>query len=70
MTLTGSSLARQVAVSDHGVGLDGQTCSSLIVGWPFGLLSLTLGVDRMSVMFLFNCWSMDRPMSRTVQWVL
>ena len=32
MTLTGSSLARHVALRDHGVGLDGQSCSCLIVG--------------------------------------
>ena len=46
MTLTGSSLARHVALPDHGVGLDGQSCSCLIFGWPVGLLSPTLGVGR------------------------
>ncbi|WZZ50952.1 hypothetical protein YC2023_051059 [Brassica napus] len=43
VTLTGSSLARHVALPDHGVGLDGQSCSCLIVGWPVGLSSPTLG---------------------------
>ncbi|KAF2571476.1 hypothetical protein F2Q70_00002540 [Brassica cretica] len=33
VTLTGSSLTRHVAFLDQGVGLDGQSCSSLIVGW-------------------------------------
>ncbi|WZZ15575.1 hypothetical protein YC2023_108664 [Brassica napus] len=32
-----------VALPDHGVGLDGQSCSCLIVGWPVGLSSPTLG---------------------------
>ena len=54
MTLTGLSLARHVALPDHGVGLDGQSCSCLIVGWPVGLSSPTLGVGRPSVMFLFD----------------
>ncbi|KAF3495253.1 hypothetical protein DY000_02052792 [Brassica cretica] len=67
MTLTGSSLARHVALPDHGVGLDGQSCSCLIVGWLVGLSSPTLGVDRPSVMFLFDCWPVDRPLPRTVQ---
>ena len=44
MTLTGLSLARHVALPNHGVGLDGQSCSCLIVGWPVGLSSPTLGV--------------------------
>ena len=66
MTLTGLSLARHVALPDHGVGLDGQSCSCLIVGWPVGLSSPTLGVGRPSVMFLFDCWPMVRPMPRTV----
>ena len=44
MTLTGLSLARHVALPDHGVGLDGQSCSCLIVGWPVGLSSPILGV--------------------------
>ncbi|KAF3527312.1 hypothetical protein DY000_02039489 [Brassica cretica] len=44
MTLTGFSLARHVALPDHGVGLDGQSCSCLIVGWPVGLSSPTLEV--------------------------
>ncbi|KAF3592854.1 hypothetical protein DY000_02024061 [Brassica cretica] len=51
VTLTGSSLACHVALPDHGVGLDGQSCSCLIVGWPVGLPSPTLGVGRPSVMF-------------------
>ncbi|WZY94025.1 hypothetical protein YC2023_066354 [Brassica napus] len=65
VTLTGLSLARHVALSDHGVGLDGQSCSCLIVGWPVGLSSPTLGVGRPSVMFLFDCWPVGRPMLRT-----
>ncbi|KAF2558230.1 hypothetical protein F2Q68_00015279 [Brassica cretica] len=68
VTLTGSSLARRVALPDHGVGLDGQSCSCLIVGLPVGLLSPTLGVGRPSVMFLFDCWPVGRPMLRTVRW--
>ncbi|KAF3558219.1 hypothetical protein F2Q69_00012678 [Brassica cretica] len=56
VTLTGLSLARHVPLPDHGVGLDGQSCSCLIVGWPVGLSSPTLGVGRPSVMFLFDCW--------------
>ncbi|KAF2553081.1 hypothetical protein F2Q68_00036697 [Brassica cretica] len=67
VTLTGSSLARHVALPDHGVGLDNQSCSCLIVGWPVGLSSLTLGVGRLSVMFLFDCWPVGRPMPRTVR---
>ena len=67
MTLTGLSLARHVARPDHGVGLDGQSCSCLIVGWPVGLSSPTLGVGRPSVMFLFDCWPVRRPMLRTVR---
>ncbi|KAF3577182.1 hypothetical protein DY000_02030793 [Brassica cretica] len=63
VTLTGLSLARHVALPDHGVGLDGQSCSCLIVG----LSSLTLGVGRPSVMFLFDCWPVGRPMPRTVR---
>ena len=69
MTLTGLSLARHVALPDHGVGLDGQSCSCLIVGWPVGLSSPTLGVGRPSVMFLFDCWPVGRPMLRTVRGV-
>ncbi|KAF3505028.1 hypothetical protein F2Q69_00042486 [Brassica cretica] len=46
VTLTGSSLARHVALPDHGVGLDGHSCSCLIVGWPVGLSSPTLGLGR------------------------
>ena len=45
MTLTGLSLARHVALPDHGVGFDGQSCSCLIVGWPVGLLSPTLVIS-------------------------
>ena len=56
VTLAGSSLTRHVALPDHGVGLDGQSCSCLIVGWPVGLSSPTLGVGRPLVMFLFDCW--------------
>ncbi|WZZ26880.1 hypothetical protein YC2023_010281 [Brassica napus] len=56
VTLAGSSLTRHVALPDHGVGLDGQSCSCLIVDWPVGLSSPTLGVGRPSVMFLFDCW--------------
>ena len=56
VTLAGSSLTRHVALPDHGVGLDGQSCSCLIVGWPVSLSSPTLGVGRLSVMFLFDCW--------------
>ena len=67
MTLTGSSLTRHVALPDHGVGLDGQSCSCLIVGWPFGLSSPTLGVGHPSVMFLFYCWLVGRPMPMTVR---
>ena len=67
MTLTGLSLARHIALPDHGVGLDGQSCSCLIVGWPVGLSSPTLGVGRPSVMFLFDCWPVVRPMPRTVR---
>ncbi|KAF3583925.1 hypothetical protein F2Q69_00029944 [Brassica cretica] len=66
-TLTGSSLAHHVALPDHGVGLDGQSSSCLIVGWPVGLSSQTLGVGHPSVMFLFDCWPVGRPMPRTVR---
>ncbi|KAF2579254.1 hypothetical protein F2Q68_00001735 [Brassica cretica] len=67
VTLTGSSLTHHVALPDHGVGLDGQSCSCLIVGWPVGLSSPTLGVGGPSVMFLFDCWPVGRPMLRTVR---
>ncbi|KAF2572417.1 hypothetical protein F2Q70_00003164 [Brassica cretica] len=60
------ALARHVALPDHGVGLDGQSCSCLIVGWPVGLSSLTLSVGRPLVMFLFDCWPVGRPMPRTM----
>ncbi|KAF2612275.1 hypothetical protein F2Q70_00011752 [Brassica cretica] len=60
-------LSRHVALLDHGVGLDGQSCSCLIVVWPVGLSSPTLGVGRPSVMFLFDCWPVGRPMPRPVQ---
>ncbi|KAF3590760.1 hypothetical protein DY000_02022530 [Brassica cretica] len=66
VTLTGLFLARHVALPDHGVGLDGQSCSCLIVGWPVGHSSPTLSVGRPSVMFLFACWPVYRPMPRTV----
>ncbi|KAF3543921.1 hypothetical protein DY000_02007219 [Brassica cretica] len=56
-----------VALLDHGFGLDGQSCSWLIVGWPVGFSSPTLGVGRPSVMFLFDCWPVGRPMPRTVR---
>ncbi|WZZ15419.1 hypothetical protein YC2023_108508 [Brassica napus] len=65
VTLTGLSLARHIALPNHVVGLDGQSCSFLIVGWPVGLSSPTLGVGRPSVMFLFDCWPVGRPMLRT-----
>ncbi|WZZ15335.1 hypothetical protein YC2023_108424 [Brassica napus] len=45
-------------------------CSCLIVGWPVGLSSPTLGVGRPSVMFLFDCWPVGRPMLRTVRWTI
>ncbi|KAF2534757.1 hypothetical protein F2Q70_00030270 [Brassica cretica] len=67
VTLAGLSLAHHVALPDHGVGLDGQSCSCLIVGWPVGLSFLTLGVGHPSVMFLFDCWPVGRPMPRMVQ---
>ncbi|KAF3587392.1 hypothetical protein F2Q69_00029052 [Brassica cretica] len=67
MITLGSSLACHVALPDHGVGLDGQSCLCLIVGLPVGLSSPTLGVGRPSVMFLFDCWPVGRPMIRTVQ---
>uniref|UniRef100_A0A0D2ZQA7 Uncharacterized protein n=1 Tax=Brassica oleracea var. oleracea TaxID=109376 RepID=A0A0D2ZQA7_BRAOL len=66
VTLTGSSLARNEALPDHGVGLDGQSCSCLIVGCPVGLSSPNLGVGRPSVMFLFNYRPVGRPMLWTV----
>ena len=46
MTLTGLSLVHHVVLPNHGVGLDGQSCSCLIVGWPVSLSSPTLGVGR------------------------
>ena len=46
MTLAGLSLTRHVALPDQGVGLDGQSCSCLIVGWPVGHSSPTLGVGK------------------------
>ncbi|WZY99630.1 hypothetical protein YC2023_071959 [Brassica napus] len=67
VTLTGLSLARHVALPDHGVGLDGQSCSCLIVGWPVGLSSPILGVSRPSVMFLFDCWPYLLGM-KTLKW--
>ena len=67
ITLTGLSLARHVALPDHDVGLDGQSCFCLIVGWPVGLSSPILGVGRPSVMFSFVCWPVGRPMLRTVR---
>ncbi|KAF2579009.1 hypothetical protein F2Q68_00004513 [Brassica cretica] len=67
VTLTGSSLTRHVALPDHGVGLDGQSCSCLIVGWPVDLSSPILGVGHPSVMFLFDCWPVGRPMPRMVR---
>ncbi|KAF3485260.1 hypothetical protein F2Q69_00053446 [Brassica cretica] len=66
VTLTGLFLACHVALPDHGVGLDGQSCSCLIVGWPVGHSSPTLSVGRPSVMFLFACWPVYRPMPRTI----
>ncbi|KAF2578429.1 hypothetical protein F2Q68_00004918 [Brassica cretica] len=44
LTPTRSGTTRHLAFPDHGVGLDGQSCSCLIVGWPVGLSSPTLGV--------------------------
>ena len=67
MTLTGLSQACYVALPDHGVGLDGQSCSRLIVFWLVCLSSPTLGVGRPLVMFLFDCWLVGRPMPRTVR---
>ncbi|KAG5397416.1 hypothetical protein IGI04_019230 [Brassica rapa subsp. trilocularis] len=52
VTLTGLSLARHVALPDHGVGLDGQSCSCLIVGWPVGSFISNPG-----------CWTVDRSCS-------
>ncbi|KAF3552329.1 hypothetical protein DY000_02002707 [Brassica cretica] len=52
VTLAGSSLSRQVALPDHGVGLDGQSCSCLIVGWPVGSFISNPG-----------CWTVDRSCS-------
>ncbi|KAF2613820.1 hypothetical protein F2Q70_00008977 [Brassica cretica] len=52
VTLAGSSLSRQVALLDHGVGLDGQSCSCLIVGWPVGSFISNPG-----------CWTVDRSCS-------
>ncbi|WZY99241.1 hypothetical protein YC2023_071570 [Brassica napus] len=63
VTLTGSSLTRHVALPDHGVGLDGQSCSCL--AGRLAHSSPTLGVGRPSVMFLFDCWPVGRPMLRT-----
>ncbi|KAF2573166.1 hypothetical protein F2Q70_00002241 [Brassica cretica] len=65
MTLAGLSLARHVVLPDHGVGLDGQSCSCLIVGWPVGLSSPTLGLGHPSVMFLFDCSSETRMYCET-----
>ncbi|KAF3538641.1 hypothetical protein F2Q69_00022687 [Brassica cretica] len=65
--MAGSFLTHHVALLDHGVGLDGQSFSCLIVGWPVDLSSPTLGVGRPSVMFLFDCWPVGRPMLRTVR---
>ncbi|WZY93701.1 hypothetical protein YC2023_066030 [Brassica napus] len=60
MTLTGSSLARHVALQDHGVGLDGQLCSCLIVCWPVGSFISNPG-----------CWTVDRSCSCLIvgRWV-
>ncbi|WZZ15336.1 hypothetical protein YC2023_108425 [Brassica napus] len=43
VTLTGSSLTRHVALPDLGVGLDGQSCSCLIVGWPVWMNEMRRG---------------------------
>ncbi|KAF3514258.1 hypothetical protein F2Q69_00005854 [Brassica cretica] len=48
VTLTGSSLTRHVALPDHGVGLDGQSCSCLIVRWLVGGVTVTLLMSRRS----------------------
>ena len=60
MTLTGLTLARHVALPDHGVGLDGQSCSCLIVGWPVGSFISNPG-----------CWTVDRSCSCLIvgRWV-
>ena len=52
MTLAGSSLTHHVALLDHGVGLNGQSCSCLIVGWPVGSFIPNPG-----------CWTVDRSCS-------
>lgn len=52
VTLIGSSLTRQVALPNHGVGLNGQSCSCLIVGWPVGSFISNPG-----------CWTVDRSCS-------
>ncbi|WZZ15224.1 hypothetical protein YC2023_108313 [Brassica napus] len=41
-----------LALPDHGVGLDGQSCSCLIVGWPVGSFISNPG-----------CWTVDRSCS-------
>ncbi|KAF3610822.1 hypothetical protein DY000_02049179 [Brassica cretica] len=52
VTLAGSSLIRHVALLDHGVGLDGQSYSCLIVGRPVGSFISNPG-----------CWTVDRSCS-------
>lgn len=49
MTRTGSSLARHVALPDHGVGLDGQSCSCLIVGLTSPILGVGWSVGHVLV---------------------
>ncbi|KAF2540132.1 hypothetical protein F2Q68_00031257 [Brassica cretica] len=56
--LSGSFLARHVALPDHGVGLDGQSCSCLIVGWPVGSFISNPG-----------CWTVDRDENLKVEGV-
>ncbi|KAF2580564.1 hypothetical protein F2Q68_00005531 [Brassica cretica] len=44
-----SSLTRHVALPDHGVGLDSQSCSCFIGGWPVGLSSPTPWDENLKV---------------------
>ncbi|KAG5402146.1 hypothetical protein IGI04_016753, partial [Brassica rapa subsp. trilocularis] len=38
-----------------------------LIGWPVGLSFPTFGVGRPSVVFLFDCWSVGRPMLMTIR---
>ncbi|KAF3529107.1 hypothetical protein DY000_02040760 [Brassica cretica] len=51
VTLAGSPLTRHVALPDNGVGLDGQSCCCLIVGWPAGSGVLQPGLLKAEVTF-------------------